>query len=137
MSDKDVYSSVHLKGYECIPQGKSCSSKGGLIIYLNENYDYNTKQNCNQSRIWEGQFINITGGGLSKSITLGNMSRPPQDTNENYRKLTPVLSNFSNINNDIIIAGDTNINLLKINEHKFYSEFFDMLTSHSFYPEIT
>ncbi len=123
------------------PQGKSYSSKGGLIIYLNENYDYKTKQNCNQSRIWEGQFINIIGGGLSKSITLGNVYRPPRDTNENYRlfvqKLTPVLSNFSNTNNDIIIAGDTNINLLKINEREFYSEFFDMLTSHSFYLKIT
>ena len=29
-----------LEGYECISQGKSCSSKGGLIIYLNTKYKH-------------------------------------------------------------------------------------------------
>ncbi len=77
----------------------------------------------------------------TKSITLGNVFRPPQDTSENYRifmqVITPIISDFSNTNNDIIIAGDTNINLLKINECEVYSEFFDMQTSNSFYPQIT
>ncbi len=36
LTDDDNYSHVELKGYKCIPQGKSCSSKGGLIIYLHE-----------------------------------------------------------------------------------------------------
>ncbi len=78
---------------------------------------------------------------MSKSITLGNVYRPPRYRSENYRifvqEITPVISDFSNTNNDIIIAGHININLLKINECEAYSEFFDMLTSNSFYPQIT
>ncbi len=31
---------IQLEGYKCIPQGKCCSSKGGLIIYLHENFNY-------------------------------------------------------------------------------------------------
>ncbi len=40
LSENDYTSQLQLKGYECIPQGKSCSSKGGLIIYLNKKFDY-------------------------------------------------------------------------------------------------
>ncbi len=69
-----------------------CSTKSGLIIYLNEKFDYTAKLNFNQSRIWEGQFINVTGGGLSKGITYGNVYRPPRDVNENYRELIQELS---------------------------------------------
>ncbi len=40
-------------------------------------------------------------------------------------------------NNAIIIIGDFNIDLLKINGKHVFSEFFDMLKNHSFYPKIT
>ncbi len=58
----------------------------------------------------------------AKSITLANVHRPPWDRTENYRifmqEITPEISDFSNTNNDNIIAGNANINLLKINECK-------------------
>ena len=44
---------------------------------------------------------------------------------------------MGDINNELIIAGDFNINLLKINENDVYSNFFDTLISHSLYPQIT
>jgi len=37
----------------------------------------------------------------------------------------------------VIIAGDFNINLLKINEKEYCSEFYDTLTGFSFFPKIT
>ncbi len=40
-------------------------------------------------------------------------------------------------NNEVINSQDLNINLLQINDKYIISEFFDMLTSHSFYPKIT
>ena len=33
LSDNDDLSLIQLTGYDCISQGKSCSSKGGLLIY--------------------------------------------------------------------------------------------------------
>ena len=36
---------------------------------------------------------------------------------------------------NVIIAGDYNINLLKLNENEVIGNFFDLLTSHSIYPQ--
>ncbi len=38
-------------------------------------------------------------------------------------------------NSECIVAGDYNIDLLKINEKKLFSEFFDTLTDNTFYPQ--
>ena len=42
-----------------------------------------------------------------------------------------------NVKNDVLLAGDFNINLLKLNENETCSEFFDSLLAHSFLPQIT
>ena len=65
-----------------------------------------------------GNTFKCMGGGLSKQLIIGNIYRPPKDLNENYKQFThelsQVLSHFEELNADTIIAGDTNINLLKI-----------------------
>ena len=77
---------------------------------------------------------------LSKDITIGNIYRTPRDLNENYKQFlsefTPITSSFDRTNSDVI-AGDFNINLLKINEKEVFAEFFYTLISYSFYPHIT
>ena len=91
---------------------------------------------------WEGQIIQITGGGLSQSVTIGNIYRPARPSTENYNEfinelLSTVISNLPcHQNNSVILAGDYNINLLKINEQEHCSTFFDMLTSCSLFPQI-
>ena len=52
-------------------------------------------------------------------------------------EFTSIISLIDKTNSDIIIAGDFNINLLKINEKNIVGEFFDMLISNSFYLHIT
>ena len=42
-----------------------------------------------------------------------------------------------NCKNSIIIAGDLNINVFKLNENDIYSSYFDVLISHSLFPQIT
>ena len=78
----------------------------------------------NQYDNWEGQFIKVTGGELSKYIIIGNNYRPPKNLNENYKQFlpefTPIISSFDISNSDVIIAGDFNINLLKINEKEVF-----------------
>ncbi len=51
-------------------QEKSCITKCGLIIYLHERFKYTIKLTINKSKIWEGQFINVTVGRLSKHFIL-------------------------------------------------------------------
>ena len=52
-------------------------------------------------------------------------------------ELEPILQELSATNNEVLICGDYNINLLKMNGETHYSDFFDMMLGHSFFPKIT
>ncbi len=72
-----------------ITQGRSSSTKGGLIIYLNEQCDYIYKNKLNEYESWEGQVIQIKkGDSLNKAINLGNLYRPPNDIIEKHNEFT-------------------------------------------------
>ena len=132
---------LQLEGYECIKQDKTYSNKGRLVMYLSKTFNYKVMLSLNQYDNWEGQFIKVTGGGLSKDLIIVNIYRPPRGLNENYKQFlsefTPIISSFARTNSDIIIAGYCNINPLKINEREIFADIFDILISYSFYPHIT
>jgi hypothetical protein len=135
-------SQIQLEDYECIPQGKSCSSKAGLIIYLHNNFKYHPKLRLTQYATWEGQVIQVEKGEiLNKPIIIGNIYRPPKENLEQYEEFieefSQILEKYESNRNEVIFTGDYNIDLLKINEKHKISEYFDMLTGHSFYPKIT
>ena len=117
-----------------IKQGKTCRNKGGLVMYLSKTFNYKVILSLNQYDNWEGQFIIVNGGGFSKDIIIGNIYRPPRDLNENYKQFlsefTPIISSFDRTNSDIIIAGDFNINLLKINENIMIMLYNTLILSH-------
>ena len=86
-------------------------------------------------------IVQIKGGGLTKSLTLGNIYRPPRTRNDYLNsfinEFAYIISSLENSNSHLIFARDFNINLLKLNENDSYSIFFDTLISHSLYPLIT
>lgn len=140
-NDSDL-STIQLKHYNCISQGKKVSEKGGLIIYLHEDFVYEKLDFLySTSEIWEGQFIKINGGGLTKKITLGNLYRPPRDILQNYadfnEEMENLLTNLDKTSSDVMLTGDFNINLLEITTRPMVSAFYDIMCSHSFYPKIT
>ena len=109
-----------LHGYECIAQGKHCSNKGGFMIYVDNKYRTEVKQiNINRYKHWGGLIIEIKGGCLSKTVTIGNIYRPPKTTNDSVsvfkEELSYAVSSLENNNTQLILAGDFNINLLKLN----------------------
>ena len=72
--------------------------------------------NLNTYEYWEGQIIQITRGGLSQPVIIGNIYRPPRPSTENYNKFINEFSTVISIlpchqNNSIIFAGDYNINM--------------------------
>ena len=70
-----------------------------------------------------------------KHLTIGNIYRPPKILNEHINafinEFSSVVASLGDSNNELIFAGDFNINLLKINDNEVYSNFFDTLISHS------
>ena len=77
------------------------------------------------------------------NIIIGNIYKPPKNNNNNdniqqfMNELDPVLTKLDSDNKHILLAGNSNINLLKINERELFADFLEQLTHHSFYPKIT
>ena len=141
LSETQELSHLYIEGYSCISQIGNIGRKGGLMIFLHNDYSYDVLVDVKDSTIWEGQVIEIKSKNLKKNIILSNIYRPPRNSNENISsfidELRSIILSIDKRNLDIIIAGDFNINLLKLNDRELYNEYFDMLTSLSYFPKIT
>ena len=117
ITDNSDLSQIQLPGYNCIIQGKHYSEKGGLVIYIDTRFKYEVLINLNEYEYWEGQIIKVTGRGLPKEIIIGNIYRPPRMLHDQIRQfineLTVLMTNIEN-KNEVILAGDYNLNMLKI-----------------------
>ena len=140
LTEQDDLSHIQLEDYTCISLGKNSGTKGGLILYVHTRYDYEVLQRI-KNETWEGQLIEITVGGLKKPMIVGKIYKPPRDLNINHTqffyKFSLLLSQLDCKKSEVIIAGDFNINLLKINDKEYPSEFYDTVTGFSFFPKIT
>ena len=109
---------LHIPNYNTVFLPPTCSSHGGLVIYLHNSYQYKKLDIYTPSTLYEGLFLEIQGGGLLRKLVLANIYRPPRDRNCDIKSFldlfTPFLSNITNHNHDCVITGDFNINLLNI-----------------------
>ena len=142
LSDLSDLSLLHVEGYQLISMAKHCSAHSGLVIYLSNKYQHEVLNNIHeQSNLWDGQFIKISGMLHNRNIILGNIYRPPNDINENYKtffdELIRILAILNKSKHEVIIAGDFNIDLLKVNTNMHAHEFFHTLIAQSFIPKIT
>ena len=97
--------------------------------------------NLNKYKNWEGLVVKIKDDNLPNPFVICNLYRSPRSTipimREFFDEITPILNCIDSPNHNIILAGDTNINLLQIHNNMLYSEFFDLVMSHSLTPQIT
>ena len=121
----------------------SCSTHGGVVTYVDNTYDVTVRAQVNNSDIWDGLFLEISHENLKNKIIVGNIYKPPKDNNNsaNFKgfvsQLEPILSDLGDTNSEVLICGDYNINLLKVNSEPHFSYFFDTMLTHSFFPKIT
>ena len=142
ITDSSDISLIHLENYNCLVQSSTCGKKGGLIIYLHEKYNHTLRTDIfKNTPFWEGQFIDIPGDRLTKNITIGNIYRPPRNLSDTlaefHEEMKKTLTCLSKINNEILITGDFNINLLQVHEKNIFNDFFENMVSNSFIPMIT
>ena len=112
-------SCYQLPGYQSFALGASCSSKGGLLCYVLESITAKVRMKIDNSNIFECMFLELEGLATTP-IIIGNIYRPPRSNNNDksitnfIKEFNPVLSNLVREFDNIILAGDFNINLLKL-----------------------
>ena len=138
------FSFFKLPGFdEPVTLGASCGNHGGLAIYLTEGLVHKDFFRSGDNRIWEGLFITVSGETLSKPVIIGNVYKLPRENNNNANidafmlQFSPIVSKISKLKSDSIIVGDTNIDLLQINNRTKYAEYLDFMISHGFFPKIS
>ena len=91
------------------------------------------------SDIWEGPFISVSNHTTNKTITIGNIYRPPIDINENYeqfnKEFTEFLSRLQKTKGEVVIVGDYNIDLLKVEHKPKTKDYFDYIMTQGFFPQ--
>ena len=77
----------------------------------------------------------------TNKITIGNIYRPPRDINENYqqfnKEFTEFLSGLQQTKGEVVIVGDFNIDLLKVEHKPTTKEYLDSIMTQGFFPKIT
>ena len=135
------YSNFSIPNYTSFFLPATCSSHGGLAVYISNSYQVQELNLYTSSKLWEGQFLEIFGGGLKRKITLCNIYRPPRDRNSDIKtflsEFTPIVSTISNNSPECVISGDFNLDLLKINSRALIADYIELLYSYSFLPSIT
>ena len=144
LSENICLDQFKLQNYNMVSQcyNNACTKKGGLITYVRNNLNIKKQQNYNTFQTWEGLFIDIEDNNKN-CVKIGNIYRPPK-YNNNHASIDSFLSEFCPIiditahqTNNYILAGDFNIDLLKVNNNAKYQEFYDYITGHNLLPNIT
>ena len=134
---------LQIEGYNIKSQGYSCSKHGGLMFYTRSDYAVKTIESFKNSTVWEGLFVELKKESTDNKIVLGNIYKPPKQNNnlENIQKFTeelvPILEKIKNNNVKFLLAGDFNIDVLKIKQRDEFSEFIDIMMNDGFFPTIT
>ena len=135
---------LNLKNYKIITQAYTdrCSRKGGLVTYLLNSIPLANQTMHNTYSTWEGLFVDIIDDS-GKKITICNIYRPPRNNNNHVSidsfllDFSPVVQTLSKTSKNVVLAGDFNIDLLKLNSNSKYQEFYDTLSEFDFLPIIT
>ena len=128
LQDETKLPLVFLEGYKCFHVKASSSSHGSLISYINDRFDVTVVKTIENSSIWEGLFLELKHESVQNKITIGSLYEPTRDNNitrniNAFRKeLEPIIQELSATNNDVLICGDYNINLLQLNGEAHYSD---------------
>ena len=112
ITDESKLPLVSLEGYECFNVKPSSSSHGGLITYIDNEFDVSVTKKIDNSNVWEGLFLELTHYSLNNKIIVGNIYKPPRDNNNPANinifmaELEPIIQELSSSNTEVLICGD-------------------------------
>ena len=142
LDSNDDTSLIGIDGYKIFLRAKSCSAHGGLAIYVRNHLSCELVSIANYNS-WEGLFVRVNENETAgESIVIGNIYRPP---NVRTDHLTAFFDEFNSYLQNIlsgttaryVIAGDFNINLLKLQESASTRAFLNSVLSLGLHPMIS
>ena len=129
-----------IDGYHpIVEKGRERRQGGGLGMFIREGFKYETLHEFSQiGDVFESLVIKIFTN-QSKFKIIVNLYRIPNTRIESFIEgINNLLLALKPLNSEeIILAGDFNINLIKFNDHDLTNDFLNTLISHSFLPLIT
>ena len=143
ISDDSKLPLVKLNGYKVFHVNATSSTHGGVIAYVDSDYQVTIKAQINNSNTWDGLFLELGNKNQKNKIVVGDIYRPPKDDNSIthidtfVEELEIVLNDIENLNHEVFICGDFNIYLSNINWNQHCSYFYDTMGTHSCFPKTT
>ena len=131
---------IKLTGYECFHVDTE-SDKGGSLLYISDSI--NTKKRPDlEALLYDSEFLESTFIEIinpkKKNIIVGCIYRHPSMDLEKFNTefLNPFLEVLDKEDKRKFLLGDFNVDLLKLDEDSYSSNYFDSLTSSLFIPHI-
>ena len=127
---------VMIEGYDFYCT-ETKSAKGGTAIYIKNNYDSFERDDLKiLNDDFETVWIEIKNKN-NKNIICGCVYRHPRYDMTGFLKyMEKTLDMLNKENKEIYISGDFNTDFLKINNNVSYQEFYNLVTSNGFLPQI-
>jgi hypothetical protein len=142
--DDHLQDIVQFDNYHSIFKHKDKQKEGGgLAVYIKDEFNFKKRNDLavptEKQQLFDTLFIEISHPSYKSSIILGILYRSP--SYNSVEEFTSYLKNtfdlLSDENKEIILLGDTNIDLLKYGTNQLISRYLDSLISSSFCPVIT
>lgn len=140
LSDDDDLRIFHIPNYSLLSKGKSASVKGGLATYVHKSLKCRQIDVKHTEDLWEGLFVELIDFH-NKKLIIGNIYRPPR---YNANLWQAFIDNFSRSvrkldknHRELVVVGDYNIDLLKVNSCKMSAAFFESICSLGLLPRFT
>ena len=134
---------IDFEGYQHICKKKIQTFRGGGIsMFLKNDLEYHVRTDLTlpESIEYESLFVEITNQTTTRqrNVVIGIIYRSPsgKNFNEFFEKLEIIISKVSNENKDVIVLGDFNIDLLKIESDKNASKLLDLFAGNNMVPMI-
>ena len=134
------YSHIDIPGYVCTSKYASCGEKGGLATYVSEDLYFNVIDTPSySSSIWENIFVSVNRSEGGEPLVIGNIYRPPRDRADlltTFRDELKLTIDNLDLCEQLYLAGDYNLDLLRVDASPGINSFFELLCSSSIFPKI-
>lgn len=109
---------------------------GGLALYISIDYNFKRCENITYNSD-DTQFLFVEIEKMNIKTLIGVTYKPPKTSIDSYLScFSTLLDKIGNNARNCFIAGDYNIDLLKVDNNEETSSFFNNLLSYSYFPSI-